>query len=226
MEKKLTSEQVEYVFNYVASKDIKWYELQVELTDHMVSRMEEFWAKDPELTFHQIKQYAENEFGRNGFKEIEEERTQILQKEYKNRQLKMVVEYFKFPKIMGSIVLVFLTYKSSFFFDNSQKYIGVLFISLVVFCIPSINNWIKHKDIQGKRFLAIEKSNYYLVSISLGFSNIGLHISNLFKEEIQNNHIVVFLFSCFWVLGFLFCITRMHLNNKIIKDIKKQYQLT
>jgi hypothetical protein len=39
------------MFFYVASHDIKWYELQVELTDHMVTSMEEFWEKDPELTF-------------------------------------------------------------------------------------------------------------------------------------------------------------------------------
>jgi hypothetical protein len=33
-------EQIEYVENYIISKDIKWYELQVELTDHMVTSME------------------------------------------------------------------------------------------------------------------------------------------------------------------------------------------
>jgi hypothetical protein len=27
----------------------------------------------PELSFHQVKQYAEDKFGRNGFKAIEEE---------------------------------------------------------------------------------------------------------------------------------------------------------
>ena len=48
---KLTAEQIEYVSNYVKSFDIKWYELQVELTDHMVNSMEEIWVKDPELTF-------------------------------------------------------------------------------------------------------------------------------------------------------------------------------
>lgn len=48
---KLTTEQIEYVSNYVKSFDIKWYELQVELTDHMVNSMEEIWEKDPELTF-------------------------------------------------------------------------------------------------------------------------------------------------------------------------------
>ena len=48
---KLTAEQIDYLSNYVKSFDIKWYELQVELTDHMVISMEEIWVKDPELTF-------------------------------------------------------------------------------------------------------------------------------------------------------------------------------
>jgi hypothetical protein len=47
---KLTTEQIEYVSNYVNSFDIKWYELQ-ELTDHMVNSMEEILRKIPELIF-------------------------------------------------------------------------------------------------------------------------------------------------------------------------------
>jgi hypothetical protein len=41
---KLTAEQIEYVENYIIS-DIKYYELQIELTDHMITSMEEFWKK-------------------------------------------------------------------------------------------------------------------------------------------------------------------------------------
>ena len=67
---KLTTEQIEYVSNYVKSFDIKWYELQVELTDHMVNSMEEIWGKEPELTFHLVKYRAEKGFGRNYFSEV------------------------------------------------------------------------------------------------------------------------------------------------------------
>jgi hypothetical protein len=42
-------------------------------------------GKDPELTFHQVKYYAEDKFGRNGFKAIEEE--QILRKEFKTKMM-------------------------------------------------------------------------------------------------------------------------------------------
>jgi hypothetical protein len=60
---KLTTEQIEYVCNYIKSFDIKWYELQVEFTDHMVTSME-IWEKESELTFLQVKQCAESKFSR------------------------------------------------------------------------------------------------------------------------------------------------------------------
>jgi hypothetical protein len=34
--------------------------------------MEDFGRKTLSFSFHQVKQYAENKFGRNGFKAIEE----------------------------------------------------------------------------------------------------------------------------------------------------------
>jgi hypothetical protein len=58
---KLTTEQIEYVENYIISKDIKWY--GASRTDHhMVTSMEDFW-ESPEFSFHQVKQYAEINLG-------------------------------------------------------------------------------------------------------------------------------------------------------------------
>lgn len=221
---KLTAEQIKYVSNYVKSFDIKWYELQVELTDHMVTSMEEIWEKDPELSFHQVKQYAEDKFGRNGFKAIENERKNILQKEYNSNQRKMIATYLNFPKIIGSVLLVIVIYKTSFYFENTTKFIFGLFSILFVFGVPMIYQYIKYRKIEGKRFLAIE---YCLAHISLMiFPQVGMNLCNVLKEEIQMNHLVLLSFICFWVLGLLFCITGIHLNNKIVATIKKQYQLS
>lgn len=225
MEKKLSTEQVEYVFNYVASKDIKWYELQVELTDHIVSRMEEFWAKDPELTFHQVKYYAEQEFGRNGFKAIEKERTLILQKTHKREQWKMIGEYFKFPKIIVSIFAVFLVYKGSFYFENIAHYTIILSGILLGFSVLAIINWYRFKKINGKRFLALEtaykmNNNAILLSYSL------IMLSKNFAEHLDTNHYKFIIVSCLWVLGILMIITGRHLTNQVVSNIKKQYQLT
>jgi hypothetical protein len=49
------------------SFDIKWYELEVELTDHFVSDYRR--TKSPELTFI-AKQYAENRFDEMNIKKL------------------------------------------------------------------------------------------------------------------------------------------------------------
>lgn len=220
---KLTDEQIEYVSNYVKSFDIKWYELQVEFTDHMVNSMEEIWEKDPELTFHQVKQYAENRFGRNGFKTLEKERIAILRKEYNRMQRKMIREFLKFPQIIGSILMGVLAYQVSFYFEKPHEFIFRFNLLLLALSIPFMYSWIKNQKINGKRFLAINGQNIYISVIV--FPQFGINLANGFKEEIQQNHLFVIPFICVWVLGVLFSITGLQINNKIVAKIKKQYQL-
>jgi hypothetical protein len=140
---KLTAEQIEYVENYIISKDIKYYELQIELTDHMITSMEEFWKKDPELTFHQVKYYAEDKFGKNGFKAIEEERTQILRKEFKRAQLKMVAEYFKSKNYFSYSVSLF-SFKASFILSK-VKFVKIYFFTSNTF-YPALYSFFTNRN--------------------------------------------------------------------------------
>ena len=221
---KLTTEQIDYVSNYVKSFDIKWYELQVELTDHMVISMEEIWGKDPELTFHQVKQYAENHFGRNGFKAIEEERRIILHKEFNRSQWKMVCEFLKFPKIAMSVLLVVFVYRISFYFEDILLYIKILYGILLITTVVLIFNWFLHRKINGKRFLALETALSVNIA-SIWFSYWGIYLAKNFIDNLRENHLFFLPFCCFWVLGVLLVITGRHLTNKVASNIKKQYQL-
>ena len=222
---KLTTEQIEYVSNYIQSFNIKFYELQIELTDHFVLIMEEIWNEDLELSFHQVKYRAEKRFGRNYFKEIEVKRAKVLRKEYKRIQLKMVAEYLKFPKIIVSILMVFLVYRISFYFEDISMYISILNgILLVASIVLIIKCFIKRK-INGKKFLAIEAAYrmnnggiiiFYWVMIS----------SQNFHENFHENHFKFITIFCLWVFGVLLVITGGHLTNQVVSNIKKQYQLT
>lgn len=218
---KLSIEQIEYVSNYIQSFDIKWYELQVELTDHFVSIMEEIWNEDPQLSFHQVKYRAEQLFGRNYFKDVEKERKMILQKEYNRQMRKMVADFLKFPKIIGSILLGFLAYQVSFYFENPHKYIAGLFGLLFLFSIPINYVWFKNRKINGNRFLAIEIS----FGLAAGLPLLGSSASFI-KDLVKENPMLIIPFIGLWVVIFLFCITGIHLTNKVVSNIKKQYQLT
>ncbi|MBX9888456.1 MAG: hypothetical protein K2Y30_11040 [Flavobacteriaceae bacterium] len=220
----LTNQQIEYISDYIESKDIKWYELQVELTDHMVSSMEEFWAKDPDLTFHQVKHYAEDKFGRNSFKAIEKERTQILKKEYRSAQWKMIIDYLKLPKIFASLLALIISYKLSFYYDKPVKFLAVLYVFVLALYVPAIYSYFKNRKINGKRFLQIEITNPVL--LGLGFINLGLNLGNLCKEWIEQYDVLRLVFCLVYVLGILFLITGKKIYEKSLANVKKQYQLT
>jgi len=221
---KLTAEQIGCVSNYIQSFDIKWYELQVELTDHFVSIMEEIWNEDPELSFHQVKYYTEQRFGRDYFKEVEQERRKILRKEFKRIQLKMVAEYLKFPKILLSILLVFVVYRLSFYFEDISLYIKILFGILLGASLLSIFNWFRYRKINGERFLSIETA-YSMNNSAILFMYWILVFANNLKDNYQENQLFFFPIYCFWVLLLLLIITGRHLTNKVVSNIKKQYNL-
>nr|WP_315141216.1 hypothetical protein [uncultured Flavobacterium sp.] len=219
---KLTTEQINYIENYIQSFDIKWFEIQVELTDHMISIMEEIWEQDPELTFHQVKHQAEQRFGRGYFKSIVAERKAILQKEYNRQQRKMVVEFLKFPKIIASILLGVVVYQVSFYFENPAKYVSGLFGLLFLFSVPIFYSWIKYRKINGKSFLAIEITSG---RVSAG-PMLGISLANFIKQSIDYNSNFLIPSISIWVLLFLICITGLHIQTTILKTIKKQYQLS
>lgn len=219
---KLTAEQINYIENYIQSFDIKWYEIQVELTDHMISIMEEIWEQDPELTFHQVKHQAEQRFGRGYFKSIVAERKAILQKEYNRQQRKMVGEFLKFPKIIASILLGVVVYQVSFYFENPAKYVSGLFGLLFLFSVPMFYYWLKYRKINGKSFLAIEITSGRVSSIPM----LGISLANFVKQNIDYNSNFLIPSISIWVLLFLFCITGLYIQTTILKTIKKQYQLS
>jgi len=221
---KLTNQQIQYVSDYIESLDIKWYELQVEITDHVVSSAEDFFRDVTELSFEQLRHYVASEIRRNSFLLIEEERTKILRREHLKRQWKMISEYLKFPKIIASALAVFLVYKASFFFDDIVVYIRILFGTLLGFSALAILNWFRFKKINGKRFLALETA-YKMNNSALVLSFYLSILAKQFKENFEHNHLLFIPFCCIWVLGILLVFTGRHLTNKVVSDIKRQYQL-
>lgn len=220
---KLNASQIDYVSHYVVSKNIKWYELQMELTDHLVMEMERIWEQNPELSFHQVMNQAERLFGKNGFKEIENERMEILRKQYRKQRAKMVGEYLKFPKIVLSILAVVLTYKMSFYFEIAS-YMTFFSVILFVFSAVTILNWYRNRKIKGNSFLSIETA-YLLNNSSVTLAFFSLIGSKNLAERMDENHLRLLPFCVLYVFGILFIFTGRHLTNSIIREIKKQYLL-
>lgn len=219
---KLTAEQIGYVSNYIQSFDIKWYELQVELTDHFVSIMEEIWNEDPELTFHQVKYRAEQRFGRNYFEEVVQERKKILQKGFNKKRTNAVIEYLKFPKVFISIFMIVMIYTTAFFSDNKLQFTKTtIVVFLLILMLYNLIYWLIFRKINGKRFLYVEM----IFSLN-GSSVFGIYGFMMLLKNTPSNTFHLFVFSCLLTFLILLTFTGIKLTKESIKEIKKQYQLT
>ena len=94
---------------------------------------------------------------------------------------------------------------------------------LILFSLPTFYNWLKIRFHDKKRFLEMEFFNAY--SGIMIFPQLGVQLILSFKDEIQNNHLLLIPFVCLWLIGLLSCGTAMYLDNKIVARIKNQYRL-
>ncbi|OAB31508.1 hypothetical protein SAMN05444395_101488 [Flavobacterium fryxellicola] len=221
---KLTSQQIEIITNYIASREIKWYELQVEFTDHAVSSAEDYFSDETQLNDQQLIDFTGSELRKTGFLLMEEQRIKILRMEHKKKQSKMVVEYFKLPKILLSLLAVFLVYKVSFYFDDDVFYVRLLFGILLGLSVISILNWYRFRKINEKRFLALEAA-YVLNNSTIMLCMYAIMMAEIVQEWIGDSPTFILSFCCIWVLGILVQMCGRHLTNMLIFDIKRKYQL-
>ncbi len=66
---KLTEKQITYIENYIKSFDIKYYEVYMEILDHMILSVEDLLDNNKEVTFEEAVVKAKVEgFGKKGFR--------------------------------------------------------------------------------------------------------------------------------------------------------------
>jgi hypothetical protein len=218
---KLTNQQIANVNSDIQSFEIKWYELEVELTDHFISIIEDVWDKNQDLTFYQAKELAHQRFGKKEYKAIEKQRINILQKEYNRTQRKELTEYLKFPKIVMLILALILVYKFSFYFESPVSYIKTLSIIVLGLNFIHMMIWLCFRKLENESFLVLEMTFRMTNSFMLGFYGFLVMTKDYLAIEYALP-IACFLF----VVTIAMILTSYHLTNKVFISIKNQYQLT
>lgn len=143
MVKKVSEAQMEELFAFTRKHYVEYYDLQTELADHMANAIEERWTKDPTLDFNKAKEQAFKKFGVFGFMNVVEQRQAALAKKYYKLMWSYFKEFFKLPRIILTIVLVFTVYKTLEF--STVPYFVMLFSIVIISTYRLISMWQKHK---------------------------------------------------------------------------------
>lgn len=112
---KITAAQTARLYTFIASKFVKYYDLQTELADHLANAIEAQWAAGSDVSFEASLNTEFEKFGIPGFEKIVDRRRSTLRKKYR-RLLRLELWHFilsakglLLPLLMVCIYLLLVT---------------------------------------------------------------------------------------------------------------------
>lgn len=130
MKKTVNEVQIQRLFKFTLEENVRYYDVRIELVDHLANSIEKIWEGQPDMDFDAALESAADEFGINGFSDVVLFRKGTLSKFYNRLLLSKLVDFFKLPKILLICSLVLLLFFVSIFLQNH-----ILFFSFIFACI-------------------------------------------------------------------------------------------
>lgn len=106
----LSKEQIDQLFVFTKKKMVHWYDLQVEIVDHLAERIEEEMNANPKLNFEEALAKVYAGFGIFGFAKIVQEREKSLYNLGKRNFFKKLLQQLSWPTFIRTICIFLVVY--------------------------------------------------------------------------------------------------------------------
>ena len=227
----LTADQIQTIFDFTEKKYIKYYDVQLELVDHIADKIEALQADDPHLSFDRALHMVYKSFGVFGFTKVQEQKMVELHR-YWMRHLKSYIKgYFKLPKIIITVILSLCIYS---FMKQGYLYpllsdLDKASLLLIQFCVSILSVVIL--TIISKRSLVTTDKKLVCVDAYMGFISIFLiipcytFIEPLFMSPPTLPWYVLFSVSTFIAIGIILTHAMLFVFPAMLKaEVERNYK--
>lgn len=179
----LTNNQIEYLFAFCRQHFVQYYEVQIELVDHLANAVEIEMQNDSKLTFEKAVERVHRSFGIMGFAPLVAEKQKMAEKQSRKLILKLFKAQFKWPKVVIFFLLTGIFFTLLFTEPLVAKWI--LLVTVIISWISYLTHLRRLTKMiagSGKKFLILNVSSFsslifvpaYLVGYSHFFEKTGL----------------------------------------------------
>ena len=127
----LTNNQLFQIENYLKICGVKYEDVKKELVDHFASILEIKLQEYPKLDFHQELENIHKNFGENGFKDLLDEKTKSVTKQFYKQSFLELQSFFSIPKIIISLALFFGLWQLMQWNEDKGSFFSILGIILI-----------------------------------------------------------------------------------------------
>lgn len=103
--KQVSEQEIALLHQFVQKRFVEFYDVELELVDHLANGIEQQWADNPELRFEEAKQIEFKKFGIFGFAGVVEQKQENLSSLYIKEMMQYAKSFFSFPKIVLTIAI-------------------------------------------------------------------------------------------------------------------------
>jgi len=168
MNRTITTEETEKLFEFCRQHFVYHYDLQVELVDHLGSSIEEQWSENPEIQFENALLNTFKKFGISGFSKIKEQKRKELAHKYSRLLWKYFFEFYRWPKMLMTLALTLALFTVLKVVNSIAwvlvPYFAMLVIGGIIYFYFLTPKKLKIETDTKKKFMIIE----YMNSIQMG----------------------------------------------------------
>lgn len=198
--KTLTDEQVARLFDFCREHSVAYYDMQVELVDHMAAAIEEKMNSRPDISFEKALNEVFVGFGYKGFASVVETRGKQMQAANRRQVWSMFLAYFTWPKAMLTLLILTVLYVLQYYCPLIVlKWIGgVAGISLMAIeGVILLKQWLRYRKPTTPLLLLKRAWPYAFTSgalVNIYFNLIAKGINWLGEGK---KPISIFSYNCF-----------------------------
>jgi hypothetical protein len=217
----LNETQIQALFTFTEKKFVKYYDLQVELVDHLANKIEELMSEDKSLTFERALGNVYEKFGIFGFAKIVSEKQNELTKSYNKNLWKEIKNQFNWPNAIRSITAFIIISKAIFYFNLETV---VTTFSIFYFIDIFYFRFKKHMQSKKKKLLLMTQDFLAFNVASFIYSQfMFMRVFDIYTKTTTytNGHKIAFSILIF--IGFIILYASKNIENSTVKKAKKLY---
>jgi len=229
--RKLSQEEINRLFDFTQKHYVEYYDLQIELVDHLACGIEEQWDEDESISFEDALNIEFKKFGIFGFSDIVDQRRQQLLKKYNKLIRQMMFKHLVKLEYIGILILSSILYFVGSYFFTKIAFITamVFFYGLVIYFMIKLSTAYKNKVKEtGKKILLLETIYKNFASLSLISAIFNIWIQSLIYIDFNWIYINVF-FAIIIPILFLFIYISCHFlpkhSEEILEEMNPEYKL-
>jgi len=219
LNKNLSDKEIDTLFKFVRGKYVHYEDLQHELVDHLACSIEELMKENTELNFDKALQVVYSKFPVTGFTNLITEKSQALEKYWKTRFWQYYKSFFKLPKILLTIGIVFIIFKGISYPGFRDFLVPIYYTMMVLWGVLFVYTIKKGFYKKAQRYLVI--GAYYR---TVFFTTIMLYIKFYIIGSSLSHPVTLFVFSFLAVYSMITVYAQLFIFPKMLtSELKQNY---